>query len=160
MPTQNPNNKKPLWVLIAGFSSVLVANGFLVYFALSTWTGLETEQHYVKGLSYNTNLEAARRQQEMGWVSRSDTNFTDDKSGIFRVRFADKNAAPLDNLDIRIQVTRPTHSGYDSQFALIPTSSGAYAGKFKLPLKGQWDFRIVARRGDEAYQRVERIVTP
>lgn len=149
-----------MWYLIAGFSTVLIANGFLIYFATNTWTGLETEQHYAKGLEYNANLEGAKRQQELGWHVDSKFTFSDDFSGTAQIRFTDRSAKPLDDLTVRLLATRPTHDGYDREFMLSPLSDGVHGGEFNLPLKGQWDFRILARRGNDNFQRVERIVTP
>lgn len=151
-----------MWILSAGFSSVLVANGALIYFAINTWTGLETEQHYVKGLAYNANLEAAQRQQELGWQATLKNEFTpgDTPAGVSLVRFTDNNDQPLNDLEVRILATRPTHDGYDREFTLMSVGHGLYKGDIVLPLKGQWDFRILAQRGADDFQRVERIVTP
>lgn len=53
---------------IAGFFAIVfTASGFLVYFALSSWTGLETQHPYKTGLAYNSQIEAARRQEERGY---------------------------------------------------------------------------------------------
>jgi len=160
MSGPNPKNRKPMWYLIAAFSTVLVANGFLVYYAANTWTGLETEQHYAKGLAYNTNLEGAKRQQELGWSANLGVSFKDDFSGFATVGFTDKASKPLNDLSVRVLATRPTHEGYDREFPMTSSGDGVYRGNFTLPLKGQWDFRILARRGDDDFQRVERIVTP
>lgn len=162
MAGENPSSRKPLWILIAAFSTALIANGFLVYFALGTWTGLETEQHYVKGLAYNDNLAGAERQQALGWSPRLTTEFTsaDGLSGVFRVRFNDGSGAAVNGLDVRVAASRPTHDGYDRTFTATPAGGGVYEGDFSLPLKGQWDFRILAWRGDDHFQHVERIETP
>lgn len=156
------STRKPMWILIAGFSTVLVANGALVYYALISWTGLETQQPYVKGLAYNTNLEGAKRQQELGWQATFTTDYIsgDLPSGVLNVRFTDKNDQPLNDLQVRIKATRPTNEGFDRDFTLTPQGDGRFQGTFDLPLKGQWDLRILAWRGDDNYQRVERIVTP
>ncbi|MBL6931568.1 MAG: FixH family protein [Rhodospirillales bacterium] len=160
MSAPNPKNRRPLWYILGGFSVVLIANGFLVYYALNTWTGLETKQHYAKGLAYNSNIEGAKRQQALGWQVDFTATFVDDVSGTSQVRFTDRNAEPLNDLSVHVLATRPTHEGYDREFYLVLAGDGVYRGAFSLPLKGQWDFRILARRGDENFQRVERIVTP
>jgi len=162
MSASRSSSKKALWIMIAGFSVVFVANGFLVFFALNTWTGLETEQHYAKGLAYNTNLAAAKRQQALGWQAEMQTEFTNEQgmSGIIKVQFKDGDERPMTDLDVRVIASRPTQDGFDREFTMAHTGAGAYRGAFTLPLKGLWDFRILARRGVENYQRVERIETP
>lgn len=158
----NPSSRKPLWYIMAAFSVVLVANGFLIFYAANSWTGLETKQPFAKGLAYNTNIEAARHQRLLGWQTEMTTSFNEDDklSGSATVHFSDKNSYPLTDLEVRIAVTRPTHEGYDQEFDLVHLGDGVYRGAFTLPLKGQWDFRILARRDRENFQRVERLVTP
>jgi nitrogen fixation protein FixH len=162
MPGSNASSRKPLWLLIGGFSVALIANAALVYYAVGSWTGLETKQHYAKGLAYNDNLEGAKRQQSLGWQDKTVFTFTpgDTVSGTSEIHFSNKDGKPLDDLDVWILATRPTKEGHDREFTLTAAGDGVYRGVFSLPLKGQWDFRILAHRGDSNYQRVERIVTP
>ena len=39
----------------------------MIWFALSSWTGLAANQAYDTGLTYNRNLDAAARQAALGW---------------------------------------------------------------------------------------------
>ena len=39
----------------------------MIWIALSSWTGLATNQAYDRGLTYNRNLDAAARQAALGW---------------------------------------------------------------------------------------------
>jgi len=162
MSGTTPSSRKALWIILAGFSVVLVANGFLVYYAANSWTGLETKQHFAKGLAYNENLQGAKRQKALGWQAKLSISFDggDGLSGNSRITFTDKDGKALSGLDVKVLTIRPTHEGYDQEFGLMEKGDGIYQGSFSLPLKGQWDFRILARRGDDNYQRVERIVTP
>ena len=50
--------------------SSCAVNGAMIWIALSSWTGLATNQPYDKGLTYNRNLEAAARQAALGWQPR------------------------------------------------------------------------------------------
>jgi len=157
--------KRVLLFLAIGVTAILVANGALVYFALNTWTGLETNQHYTKGLNYDQNLEAARRQKELGWTTDIKTTFSSESGttpvvGILDVTFSDADGRALNGLKVKALAVRPTHEGYDRDFILNATQSGRYQGKIDLPLRGQWDLRIIARKEGEHYQQVARIVTP
>ncbi len=153
-------SRKALWIIVGGFSIVLAANSALIYFALGTWTGLETEQHFVKGLDYNRDLEGARRQQALGWRMALKTTFDDPESGRIGINFSDRDGKPLRGLDVKVFAVRPTHTGYDREFKVAAVADGAYQSPFSLPLRGIWDLRVVARRGADDFQRVERIVTP
>ena len=46
---------------------MLLANGAMIWLAFATWTGLETEGAYQKGLAYNRTLEEAEAQAALGW---------------------------------------------------------------------------------------------
>ena len=53
------------YAFLGFFAVVLLANGAMIWLAFATWTGLETEGAYQKGLAYNRTLaetEAQRRQ--------------------------------------------------------------------------------------------------
>ena len=46
------------WIFVGAMAVVVVVNGILAWLAVGTWTGIETEDHYRKGLAYNENLAA------------------------------------------------------------------------------------------------------
>lgn len=160
MAAMTASSRKALWIIIGGFSIVFAANSALVYFALASWTGLETEQHFVKGLAYNRDLEGARRQQTQGWQMTLKTTFSGSAAGVVGITFSDRDGKPLSDLNVKVFAVRPTREGYDRKFEAIAMGEGAYQSAFTLPLQGVWDLRVVARRGEDDFQRVERIVTP
>ena len=55
------------YAFVAFFGVVLLANGTMIGLAFATWTGLETEGAYQKGLAYNRVLDRARAQAALGW---------------------------------------------------------------------------------------------
>ena len=153
-------SRKAMFYIFGGFSIVMMANSVLIYFALNSWTGLETEQHFVKGLAYNSNLEGARRQQALGWKIQLNTTFDGPTSGVIGIDFTDPDGKPLADLEIKVFAIRPTHEGYDREFPVTSVDGGTYQSTFALPLPGVWDLRVMARRGEQNFQHVERIVTP
>ena len=54
------------WIFVGFFFLTFGVNGALVYFAMSTWTGLETH-YWQRGTAYNAALAGARQQRERGW---------------------------------------------------------------------------------------------
>jgi nitrogen fixation protein FixH len=56
------------WVFVGGMLLVIVVNGVMVYFALSTFPGLTTQNSYDRGRSYNRIIEEAARQDALGWT--------------------------------------------------------------------------------------------
>ena len=58
-PARAVTGRKALWVLLGFFGVILAVNATFVYLAVSSFSGLETDNAYVKGLNYNTTLSRA-----------------------------------------------------------------------------------------------------
>lgn len=58
------------WVFVGGMLVVVVVNGFMAFYAISTFTGLTTGQAYDRGRAYNNILAEAARQDALGWTAR------------------------------------------------------------------------------------------
>lgn len=154
------------WTFVGGMLIVVVVNLIMVRAAIDTFPGLETEDHYRKGLAYNANLEAARRQAERGWQMRHD--FAADRSaaaegrsaGTLTVSFADRDGMPLTGLAVTAMLTRPTHGGADFEVPLAELGEGRYGATLSLPFGGQWQARILAKGRDAAFQETWRLFVP
>ncbi len=150
------------WIFVAGMALVVAVNGVLVVYAVGTFPGLETDDHYRKGLAYNDNLAGARAQDALGW--HMDLAFvaveSAARSGDLVVRFSDADGRPIEDLEVRVLLVRPTHEGFDDGVALDHRGAGTYAAFVAPPLAGQWEVRVQAFRGDQVYQGVERIQVP
>jgi len=153
------------WIFVGAMAVVVVVNGVLAWLAVSTWTGIETEDHYSKGLAYNENLAAERAQAQLGWtvdlalMPKAEAS-TESRAFEVAVTFAAADRQPLDGLEVEIQFVRPTHEGFDVAARLDGRGKGVYAAPVTLPLAGQWQARVLARRGDDTFQNVRRIVVP
>lgn len=149
------------WIFVGGMALVVLANGIMAFIALSTWTGLETEGHYQKGLDYNRNLAAAEAQAALGWtfeleaVPAGSTGKQRDLD--LQVAFRDRDGHPLDGLEVSVLLQRPTHEGYDQEVRLKPNGPGLYAEQVTLPLPGQWAAHILAARGASEFQDEKRL---
>ena len=53
------------YIFVVFMAGVFVVNGVMVYFALDTFSGLETRDAYRKGMQYNRNIEKARAQEAL-----------------------------------------------------------------------------------------------
>lgn len=145
------------WFFVAGFGIVIAVNGTLIYFAQSSFSGLDTEHPYERGLNYNQALEAAAAQAELGW--RSEITLTAVLNGRHEiaVRFADDQARPIDGVTVQALLRRPASAGQDMTVPLHRQGNGRYAAEVALPARGQWDVRIVARDGELSWQGSERL---
>ena len=152
------------WIFVVGMAVVIVVNVSLAVFAVGTFTGIETKEHYRKGLAYNTAIEAERKQAERGWSMDIDVSSEARGSGPREAEvatvFLDSSGRPLDGLTVSARFVRPTHEGHDVKAELAPRGFGRYAAVVTVPLPGQWDARVEARRDDEVYRENRRVFLP
>lgn len=138
---------------------VVAVNGVLLFLALDTWSGLETEDSYRKGVAYNRALAGAKAQAALGWTM--DLAFVADggggRRGDLTVRFRDGGGRAVTGLAVEARMIRPTHEGYDTTAALGHRGGGVYGAAITLPLSGQWTVRVHARRDGDIFQASHRI---
>ncbi len=145
------------WVFFAMFAVIIAVNGVMVAFAFGTWTGLETHGAYEKGLAYNKTLEAARRQDALGWQVEIGLEQRDAEKVWLEVTFRDPDDRPLRLHAVEAHLVRPTHTGYDLAVPLARLQTGRYGTELTPPLPGQWDIRVKAQHDGGTYQATRRV---
>lgn len=159
------------WIFVGGMLIVVAVNAGMAIVAVGTFSGLETTDHYRKGLAYQDALDATARQADRGWHvevdfrprpagSKSDGVSNGQSGGDLAVVFSDRDGQPLDRLEVEAQFTRPTQAGFDQTAVLDSEGSGRYRASVSFPLPGQWDLRILARRDDAHFQSTLRLLVP
>ena len=152
------------WIFVGCMLLVVAVNGVLITMAIGTFPGLETEQHYRKGLDYNKVLAAAQAQERRGW--RMELTFAAEpvadgrRRGDLAVTFVGKDGQPLEHLNVEAVLVRPTHEGFDTVVDLAYRGDGVYRAAVSLPLPGQWDARVHAHRGGDNFQETRRLSVP
>lgn len=148
--------KHVLMMLIGFFSFMLIANGFFVYFALTSFSGLSTDDAYRKGLHYNDSLEALELQKARGWQVALDIDAPGDRQFALSLEIKDKNGDVLPLNVASAQLKRPAIKGQDILLNLVNTGS-VYEVSQQLPSAGQWDVKILMSGGGyEVPYRVEK----
>jgi nitrogen fixation protein FixH len=130
---------------VSFFSVILGVNMVMLYFAVTTFSGVSTEDAYRKGRDYNQVLQQAREQQALGWVLQTEHVRTSDGAIRLAVEARDGNGDALDGLTIIAVFWRPTQKGLDQTGVLLPSGNGRYSGDFNLPADGNWQILIDAR---------------
>lgn len=164
-PSQNQNpggRERPAgwyipWIFIGFFAVVVGVNGIMLYFATSTYNGLQTENHFLKGINYNDDLAGARAQAERGWQVDTGFDGTDPGKGIAAVTLRDKHGNLLKDAAVTVKFIRPTTQGHDTTVELPYLGEGRYAKPVELPLNGVWDMRIEVQHASGDYQDQKRI---
>jgi len=149
--------KRILIWLVGFFMIVFTANGIMTYFALNTWTGLKTDNSYVKGLNYNQEINNARQQQASGWkisVSNKPMNTT----GRFELIII-RPKESLPPISVEAHFIRAVQEGYDQKITLSHLGNGVYGSPLELPLIGQWDVLVIVNaQNDIIYKYEDRLL--
>lgn len=146
------------WALCGIFAIFLIANGTMLYFAGRSWTGLETEGAYEKGLAYNDTIAAAEAQAALGWQVAMEAGVAGAGEAWVEVSLADRKGHPVAAREVWAQLVRPTHVGYDREAPLRDLGAGRYRGRVELPLPGQWDLRVRIEHAGGVYRASRRLV--
>ncbi len=133
-----------LAILLSFFGVVFAVNGYFLYSALSTHTGVVAIEPYRKGLAYNARIAADERQSVLGW---RDTLLVE-RDGTIRVTLVDQGGAPVRGLAVTSVVGRPTTVRFDRGARLVEEAPGQYIANVAPLADGSWLVTIEA--GDPA----------
>ena len=156
--TTDPGRSRWIPFAFVGFFAVVLAtNAVMIWLAFASWTGLETESAYQKGLAYNDTLSAARAQAALGW--QVEIAFTEPAVGRLEIalELADRHGNPLERATVEAALLRPTHAGHDLTVALERRLGGLYAAEVAPPLAGQWDVDLTIEAAGEVWRGTRRV---
>ena len=145
------------WLIAAPFLVVFAANGALVHYALSSFSGLTSEHASDEGAHYNLALAAAKAQAERGWQVKVSFTSAGGLKGRLDVDLKDRAGQPLTGAEVVVGFLRPTKQGIDSHAKLIEDGAGRYGAEVVVPLPGVWDVRLDVAHPSGNYQKVERV---
>ena len=150
-----------LFMMLGFFAAIIVVNGIFTYFAIASFSGLETEQAYLKGLDYNRTLAAAAQQRERGWQVSLEEGAESADAGEaalhrFDLRYLKPDDSPLAGLEVELELRRPGIETGDRRVSLAYLGNGRYGGLVELPAQGQWKLRAEARQGGQVMHVLEK----
>jgi nitrogen fixation protein FixH len=147
---------KVLLMLVAFFGVVGGVNAIMIGVALTTFRGEVTDHPYEAGLAFNSQIDAARAQEDRHWnVSVHIVPGGGERA--LNASFLGPDGAPLTGLDVKAFFAAPADLYRDIAVDLHESAPGAYTGATTAP-KGVWDFKISASRGgDVLYRSLNRV---
>lgn len=129
-----------IWFL--GFFFVVIgANITMSWFALSTFSGVETEDAYSKGRDYNEEIARAKAERDLGWVIKVEASSPGPGETFLTLTITDKEGSALEALDVSGLLVRVVHEGSDQPIIFAPLGQGRYVAAARLPLPGRWQLR-------------------
>ena len=153
--TNGINGRHVLWGMIGFFGIIFAVNGTFVYVALSTWTGADVDNAYVRGLAYNRVLEAAQVQRDLGWSVSVDSLTARAGTVDLLLSYRDAAGASISGLTVEARFRHPVQRSYDRTVALEDRGLGRYGTRLALPSDGLWDVHAVAIGNDDTRHVLE-----
>jgi nitrogen fixation protein FixH len=151
------SGKLVLFYLVAFFGTIMAVNGVLVYEALSTLSGVDTDSAYQAGRMFEHDVAMAKAQDARGW--QVEANLTPGGAGL-RVDLSvrDANGRPVSDLDAHAVFERPIDRRQDRTLDLVVDGGGRFHGLVEVA-PGQWEVVLeLSRRGERMFRSVNRYV--
>lgn len=144
------NGRHVLLAMVGFFGLIIATDAYLVYKAVSTFGGIETQDAYRKGLNYNERIAEERAQAALGWTK--DVRLEKDE---LRISVLDKDQKGVENLQITALLGRPATNAEDRTLQLTQVSSGQYMATVGGLEAGNWVATMEVR---EALSGTDRVV--
>jgi nitrogen fixation protein FixH len=135
-----------LFAFLTFFGVIFAVNGYFLYSALGTHTGVVAHEPYRKGLQYNDRIAEDEKQSELGWahVLAASTD------GRLILNLKDKAGAPVVGLRIFGTLGRPSTSDFDRMIAFTERVPGTYVADTAVLADGAWISSIEAHEAGGA----------
>ena len=149
------SGRKFFAILVSAFVVVCAVNSLMIWFALSSWSGLVSDSAYQEGLGFDRVLAESRAEAALGWSA----TIAYDPEGRIAVQLADASDKPLAGMTLSLVLLRPTREGFDRASTLAEVAPGRYESAVRPPLPGQWDVRVTVKSaGKIRFHAEQRIV--
>lgn len=142
------------WAFAGGMGLVVLVNLVLVYYAVSTFTGVTVPRAYERGRGYDQVLAEAARQDALGW--RAAVTLA---GGALTVTATDREGRAVPG---RVEgvLLRPL-AGVEIPLAFAPRGAGRWSAEALPPQRGQWEARLTLFGPDETpFDIRARVIAP
>jgi nitrogen fixation protein FixH len=141
-PVSRLEGRHVLWSLLAFFGVIFAVNGYFLFAALSTHSGVVAIEPYRKGLAYNDRIAAGEQQTARGWRDTLDLT----RTGRLEWIVWDQGGAEVPGLQVAATIARPSTARQDRKIELSEQSSGRHGADVGQLQEGTWIVSIEARK--------------
>lgn len=129
-----------LFAFLGFFGVIFAVNGYFLYSALGTYTGVVSQEPYRKGLLYNERIAEDERQTALGWTQTVSTG----ADGKVLVTMVDSAGLPVVGLRINGTLGRPSTNAFDRRLDFAEAAPGQYVAASGMIESGAWIASIEA----------------
>jgi nitrogen fixation protein FixH len=138
------------------FGIIFAVNGFFLYHAVRTHSGVETHDAYRRGLTYNARIEASRQQDKLAWKSVISVD-----GNVLQVMFTDRAGRVVPGLKVTASIGRPVTDHDDRTAVMVEQATrGTYRADVGPLAPGRWLVKVHASvltdRGPKVVYRTQR----
>lgn len=143
--------------LLSFFGVVTGVNGVMIYEALSTMRGVDTESAYQAGRMFEQDVAMLKAQDARHWHVEAKVKAAPDGTSL-ELAARDEGGHVVTGVAAAARFERPTDRGLDRSLALTEESPGQFHGNAEL-IAGQWDLVIeISRQGQQLFRSKNRVV--
>ena len=143
-----------LAILIGFFGSIMAVNVVMAWFAISTFSGLDGNDSYQRGLDYNKTIADAAKQEQLGWTE--DVVFMDNGAKV-RVSVTSRETQAVAGLAMTGVIGRGATNQFDHALNFRETLPGSYEAETGGLAPGSWLVSLNAEGADGSYRLKERL---
>jgi nitrogen fixation protein FixH len=145
-----------LVALVAFFAAVAGVNVVMIWAAMSTFGGVETESSYQAGLAFARETAAVAAQDALHWQVKAKVS-REVGATLVEVVAADAAARRVSGLQASARLVHPNDGRADHVIVLNEGAPGQFRGH-SGPLAGQWDLVIeLSRDGARMFRSRNRV---
>lgn len=112
--------------------------------------------YYRKAVEWDRTMARRAASAALGWTATASI----DADRVLTVDLRGADAAPIADAEIGVALIHNRAASTPLDAALAPSGDGRYAARVPLTHAGQWEVRIVARRGSERFETSLRVEAP
>jgi nitrogen fixation protein FixH len=140
-------------IFFSFFAVIFGVNGAMMYSAITTYTGIVSNEPYRKGLHYNERIAEDERQATLGWSD----DVTIARDGRIVVALTADQTRPVTGMKVAAQIGRPSTNRFDSRLDLRETEPGRYEAQAVALDAGAWIVALEVRTDGNAADPVYRM---
>lgn len=134
--------------MVGFFAVIFAANAVLIYYALTSFPGLEVASAYKAGQQYAAEVDAARVQAARHWSVDVKAEPVEGGAAV-TATFLGADGQPERGLTVTAEMQHPTASGHDRKVDLVEAAGGSYAATVPEVGSGRWLLVLEASRDGE-----------
>lgn len=134
--------------MVGFFAIIFAANAVLIYYALTSFPGLEVASAYKAGQLYAAEVDAARAQTARHWSVDVKAEAAEGGAAV-TATFVGADGLAQRGLTVTVEMQHPTASNHDRQITLTEVAGGSYTATVPEVGSGRWLLVLEASRDGE-----------